>query len=161
MVNPQNLRRAIALESGIIVTEERVAEILAEIDRTPIEARHKGRIKATKRAGAIINKVDMRNHPRSSTRKRFKALNLQGGKTYKVMIDGKTAIYQWHVPFISGWHPIKSETDHVTGESFPECTCINCVVEYHTDKLVNAYMDDEIAKIVIERVKNEHLQPDV
>jgi len=116
--------KAVLRERGIYLPDEDLDEIITSIDVNALREQARRRIKVEEWKGEPVNGVDLRSHPNPVVRRQVNEVLSRGGKIYKVYIDGRLVVLQYHKPFSPGLEPI-TESEY------------SQVVEQHVNHLVD------------------------
>jgi len=126
------LRMSSMADKGLIVNFDAAKRTFDSLDLASIEAKHRVRVKAEVWHGEPINGVDVLSHPNPVARKHIQDLLVaKKGSAYKISIDGKVVVFQYHNPSIAGFEPIDKA----------ECMFL---AQEHANKIVNFLMEAEV-----------------
>lgn len=102
--------RSTLASMGVVPTDAEVNTAMAQIDLGALEADVRKRIRVERWKGEPIAGIDLYNHPNPLLREQYRRVIDAGGVIYKIYIDDRLVILQYHNPFKGGIEPI-SEAD--------------------------------------------------
>jgi len=119
-----------------------VSEIARSLDIRAITLEQARRVKIERWMGEKIAGIDLYNHPNPHLRTQYRRVIDAGGVIYKIYIDGRLTVLQYHKPYVGGIEPIKEVEWEIIARS-------------HADDIIRSMVNSEIVRRAVEMYREK------